>query len=277
MIGAAEKRTARRRYKEMAPVLNEQSRRRFVAIEAQALGRGGVSVMAEITGLARRTIYHGLSDIQHKQTAGAGRIRASGGGRKKKVVRDTTLRDDLKSLVEPMTRGDPMRPLLWTNHSLRRLVKELATQGHTVSPTVVGNILRDLGYRLQANSKTNEGGNSADRDEQFLYINKQAKDFLAANQPVISVDTKKKELVGNFKNNGREWHPKGTPENVNVYDFPSLAKGRAVPYGVYDISANKGWVSVGTNHDTASFAVNAIRKWWQTMGEKRYPHALALW
>ena len=257
----------------MAPVLNEQSRRRFVAIEAQALGRGGVSVMAEITGLARRTIYHGLSDIQHKQTAGAGRIRASGGGRKKKVVRDTTLRDDLKSLVEPMTRGDPMRPLLWTNHSLRRLVKELATQGHTVSPTVVGNILRDLGYRLQANSKTNEGGNSADRDEQFLYINKQAKDFLAANQPVISVDTKKKELVGNFKNNGREWHPKGTPENVNVYDFPSLAKGRAVPYGVYDISANKGWVSVGTNHDTASFAVNAIRKWWQTMGEKRYPHA----
>ena len=240
----------------MAPVLNEQSRRRFVALEARALGRGGVSLMARITGLARSTIYHGLSDIRHNVAASPGQIRKEGGGRKTKASQDPTLVVDLKSLVEPLTRGDPMQPLLWTTRSLRNLVKELAQKGHEVCPTVVGDLLRGMGYRLQANSKTREGSKHIDRDAQFQHINTQAKAFLAANEPVISVDTKKKELVGNFKNNGREWRPKGKPELVNIHDFIDPKLSRAVPYGVYDLANNVGWVSVGTDHDTASFAVN---------------------
>ncbi len=273
MVSVAQKRAARKRYKEITAVLNEQSRRRFVAMEARALGHGGVSVMAAITGLARRTIYRGLSDIDQKNVAGTGRIRTKGGGRKKKTEQDPTLLIDLKNIVEPMTRGDPTQPLLWTNHSLSYLKKALAAKGHTVSRTVIGNLLRACGYSLQANSKTHEGRDHPDRDAQFHYINKQAKGFLAARQPIISVDTKKKELIGNFKNNGRTWRLKKTPEKVNVYDFPTLAKGRAVPYGVYDPTANNGWVSVGKDHDTACFAVNAIRSWWRTMGKKRYPKA----
>jgi len=260
----------------MAAVLNEQSRRRYVALEAQALGRGGVSLMARISGLARSTIYHGLSDIRHKVSAPPGRIRKEGGGRKKKAVEDPTLVVDLTSLVAPVTRGDPMRPLLWTSRSLRSLVKELAKKGHKVCPSVVGDLLRSMGYSLQANSKTREGGKHIDRDGQFQYINTQATAFLTANEPVISVDTKKKELVGNFKNNGREWRPKGTPEAVNIHDFIDPKLSRAVPYGVYDINNNVGWVSVGTDHDTASFAANAIRRWWRTMGKKRFPKAKCL-
>jgi hypothetical protein len=260
----------------MAPVLNEQSRRRFVALEARALGHGGVSLMARITGLARSTIYGGLGDIGHHVSAAPGRIRKSGGGRKKKAFQDATLLADLKSLVEPVTRGDPRRPLLWTCRSLRNLAKELAKKGHEVCPTVVGNLLHDMSYSLQANSKTREGGKHIDRDAQFQYINTQAVAFLAANEPVISVDTKKKELVGNFKNNGREWHRQGAPEAVNVHDFIDPKLSRAVPYGVYDINNNVGWVSVGTDHDTACFAVNAIRRWWWTMGNKRNPQAKRL-
>lgn len=269
-------RAAGKRYREMAAVLNEQSRRRYVALEAQALGRGGVSLMARISGLARSTIYHGLSDIRHKVSAPPGRIRKEGGGRKKKAVEDPTLVVDLTSLVAPVTRGDPMRPLLWTSRSLRSLVKELAKKGHKVCPSVVGDLLRSMGYSLQANSKTREGGKHIDRDGQFQYINTQATAFLTANEPVISVDTKKKELVGNFKNNGREWRPKGTPEAVNIHDFIDPKLSRAVPYGVYDINNNVGWVSVGTDHDTASFAANAIRRWWRTMGKKRFPKAKCL-
>ena len=276
MIQAVQIRAARKRYREMAPVLNEQSRRRFVALEAQALGRGGVSLMARISGLARSTIYHGLSDIRRKVSAPPGRVRKEGGGRKKKVFQDPTLADDLKSLVEPATRGDPTQPLLWTTRSLRNLVKGLAKKGHEVCPTVVGNLLRDMGYSLQVNSKTREGDKHIDRDAQFQYINTQAKAFLAANEPVVSVDTKKKELVGNFKNNGREWRPKGTPELVNIHDFIDPKLSRAVPYGVYDITNNVGWVSVGTDHDTATFAVNAIRRWWRAMGQKRHPKAKRL-
>ena len=276
MIRAVQVRAARKRYREMAPVLNEQSRRRFVALEAQALGRGGVSLMSRISGLARSTIYHGLSDIRHNVSAPPGRVRKEGGGRKKKVFQDPTLADDLKSLVEPATRGDPTQPLLWTTRSLRNLVKGLAKKGHEVCPTVVGNLLRDMGYSLQANSKTREGDRHIDRDAQFQYINTQAKAFLAANEPVVSVDTKKKELVGNFKNNGREWRPKGTPELVNIHDFIDPKLSRAVPYGVYDITNNVGWVSVGTDHDTATFAVNAIRRWWRAMGQKRHPKAKRL-
>jgi hypothetical protein len=276
MIRAAQARAARKRYRRIAPVLNEQSRRRFVALEARALGRGGVSLMARLTGLARSTIHRGLCDVRDNVAAAPGRIRKPGGGRKRKTLEDPTLLRDLKALVAPTTRGDAMRPLLWTCRSLRNLVKELAKHGHTVCPTVIGNLLRGMGYSLQANSKTREGSGHIDRDAQFRYINDQAVDFLGADQPVISVDTKRKELVGNFKNGGREWRPKGEPELVNVHDFIDPKLGRAVPYGVYDINANVGWVSVGTDHDTASFAVNAIRRWWSTMGRKRHARAKRL-
>ena len=232
--------------------------------------------MARITGLARSTIYNGLSDVRDNVVAAPGRVRKSGGGRKKKTLGDLTLLRDLKALVEPTTRGDPMRALLWTYRSLRNLAKQLGKKGHKVCPTVVGNLLRGMGYSLQANSKTREGSNHIDRDAQFRYINDQAVDFLGADQPVISVDTKRKELVGNFKNSGREWRRKGEPELVNVHDFIDPKLGRAVPYGVYDINANVGWVSVGTDHDTASFAVNAIRRWWSTMGRKRHAKAKRL-
>jgi Rhodopirellula transposase DDE domain len=276
MIPPAQTRAARRRYREMAPVLNEQSRRRFVALEAQALGRGGVSLMARISGLARSTIYQGLHDIRHNISTPPGRIRQPGGGRKRKALQDPTLVAHLKSLVEPVTRGDPTRPLLWTTRSLNNLVKELTKKGHRVCPTVVGDLLRGMGYSLQANRKTREGDRHIDRDAQFHYINARAKAFLAAHEPVISVDTKKKELVGNFKNNGREWRRKGQPELVNIHDFIDPKLSRAVPYGVYDLSNNVGWVSVGTDHDTASFAVHAIRRWWRTMGRKRHPKATRL-
>ena len=240
------------------------------------MGRGGVSLMARISGLARSTIYHGLSDIRNKVSAPPGRVRKPGGGRKRKSSEDPTLVVDLESLVEPVTRGDPMQPLLWTTRSLRNLVNGLAKKGHKVCPTVVGHLLRDMGYSLQANSKTREGDQHIDRDGQFQYINTRATAFLAANEPFISVDTKKKELVGNLKNNGREWRRQGTPELVNIHDFIDPKLKRAVPYGVYDITNNVGWVSVGTDHDTATFAVNAIRRWWRTMGKKRHPNAKRL-
>jgi len=273
MIRAAQERAARKRYKEMAPVLDEQGRRRFAAMEAQALGRGGVSLMSKITGLARRTIYRGISDLRSKWTPGPGRVRKSGAGRKKKTSEDPTLLADLKSLVEPVTRGDPTAKLLYTSRSVRKLTKELTALGHDVSHTAVCKILKEMDYRLQANKKTLEGSNHIDRDAQFEYINKQAKSFIKSKQPVISVDTKKKEMVGTFRNNGREWRPKSNPEKVNVHDFIDPKLKRAVPYGVYDISNNAGWVSVGTDHDTASFAVNAVRRWWKVMGRKRHPKA----
>jgi hypothetical protein len=259
------------RYEALLPVLDEQGRRRFAAAEAHALGRGGVSAVSRITGIARSTINRGVKQIKAKSHAGAGRVRKPGGGRKKKTATDPTLLQDLKNLVEPATRGDPMRPLLWTSHSLSHLSKALKALKHDVSRPVIGDLLRSLGYSLQANSKAREGGNHPDRNEQFGYINDLADDFLASGDPVISVDTKKKELVGNFKNNGREWRPGGNPEEVKVHDFIDPALGRAVPYGVYDIADNAGWVSVGMDHDTACFSVNAIRSWWLHMGEKRYP------
>src|SRR6201981_4067194 len=276
MIRAAQARAARKRYREMAPVLNEQSRRRFVALAPQALGRGGVSLMSGISGLARSTIYHGLSDIRDNVAVPTGRIRKAGGGRKKKSSRDPTLAADLKRLVEPATRGDPMQTLLWTTRSLRNLVTELAKEGHKVHPPVVSVHQRGDVFSLQAKNKTREGGQHIERDAQFQYINTQAATFLAANEPVISVDTKKKELGGNFKKKGREWRRQGRPELVNIHDFIDPKLSRAVPYGVYDITNNVGWVSVGTDHDTASFAVNAIRRWWRTMGKKRHPTAKRL-
>src|SRR6201984_3261407 len=276
MIRAAQERAARKRYREMAPVLDEQGRRRFAAMEAQALGHGGVSLMSKITGRARRTIYRGISDLRDKWSAGPGRVRRAGAGRKKKISKDPTLLADLKSLVEPVTRGEPTAMLLYTSRSVRKLTKELNGLGHDVSHTAVCKLLKDMDYRLQANKKTLEGSNHIDRDAQFEYINKRARSFIRAGHRVISVDTKKKELVGNFRNNGREWRPKSNPEAVEVHDFIDPELKRAVPYGVYDINNNVGWVSVGTDHDTACFAVNAIRRWWKMMGKRRHPQARRL-
>src|SRR5437763_7120172 len=248
----------RRRYAELSPVLDERGRRRFAASEARVYGYGGVSIVSRITGIARSTIARGIEEIETKEQVESGRVRKPGGGRKSKRSQDSTLLPDLKRLVEPATRGDPMRALLWTSKSLRHLSQALHAQGHSVCPHTIADGLRELGYSLQANRKTREGGSHMDRDAQFHYLNDQAKAFLTAGEPMISVDTKKKELVGNFKNQGREWHPQAAPEVVKVHDFIDPKLGRAIPYGVYDISDNKGWVSVGTDHDTASFAVHAI-------------------
>ncbi len=264
------------RYEEMSSVLDERGRRRFAAAEARAYGHGGVSVVSQLTGMARSTIARGLQEIERNDAVETGRVRRPGGGRKSKREQDSTLLSDLKRLVEPATRGDPMRPLQWTSKSLRHLSQALRAKGHAVCPHVVAGCLRELGYSLQANRKTREGSGHMDRDAQFQYLNDQATAFLAAQEPVISVDTKKKELVGNYKNNGQEWRPKAAPEAVNMHDFIDPKLGRAVPYGVYDIADNKGWVSVGADHDTASFAVHAIRRWWRTMGQQRYPQASRL-
>ena len=266
------------RHTALDPVLDERGRRRFAAAEALAAGRGGVTAVARVTGIARSTIDRGLAELRGEAVPAAApdRIRRKGGGRRPLVATDLTLLTDLKDLVEPATRGDPMAPLLWTAKSLRNLAAGLRGLGHRVCHNVVANLLRDMGYSLQANRKTREGANHPDRDAQFGYINDHVKRALAAREPAISVNTKKKELVGDFKNAGREYRPKGQPEPVRVHDFKIPELGRAAPYGVYDIADNAGWVSVGIDHDTASFAVNAIRRWWQAMGRARYPHATRL-
>jgi hypothetical protein len=266
------------RYAALGPVLDERSRRRFAAAEARAAGRGGVSATSRITGLARSTIIRGLAELvgDADGRAAQGRVRRPGGGRKKLTETDPTLLSDLQGLVEPATRGDPQAPLLWTSRSLRNLAEALQAMGHRIGHNVVADLLRQLNYSLQANRKTREGSATPDRDAQFHYINAQVTTALAAGEPAISVDTKKKELVGDFKNGGRELRPKGDPEPVRVHDFKIPELGRAVPYGVYDIGGNTGWVSVGIDHDTASFAVNAIRRWWHGMGRARYPEARSL-
>ena len=265
------------RYAALDPVLDERSRRRFAAAEASAAGRGGISIVSRITGMARSTIGRGLVEIQNASSGVlARRVRRAGGGRKKLIETDATLLSDLRGLVEPTTRGDPRAPLLWTSRSLRNLADALRAMGHKIGHNVVADLLRSLNYSLQSNRKTREGSSSPDRDAQFHYINAQVTAALQAGEPAISVDTKKKELVGDFKNVGRELRPKGDPEPVRVHDFKIPELGRAVPYGVYDIAGNTGWVSVGIDHDTASFAVNAIRRWWQSMGQARYPQARSL-
>ena len=266
----------RQRFEALSPLLDEQLLRRFAAAEALAAGYGGVSIVSRITKIARSTINRGIEEINEGRDAGHGRVRKAGGGRKSKITTDPTLLDDLKTLVEPATRGDPMQPLLWTSKSLRHLSSALKKMGHDVCKTVVRDVLASLGYSLQANAKTREGGDHPDRDAQFGHINTEVKAFQASGDPVISVDTKKKELVGDYKNNGREWRPQGTPEEVKVHDFIDPGKGKGIPYGVYDPTRNVGWVSVGINHDTAAFAVNSIRRWWQTMGADAYPAAARL-
>ena len=263
------------RYAALAPVLDERGRRRFAAAEARTAGRGGVLAVTRVTGLARSTVDRGLRELAGTAAAeaGEGRVRRPGGGRKKLTETDPTLLADLQSLVEPTTRGDPTAPLLWTSRSLRNLADALQVLGHRIKHNVVADLLRQLDYSLQSNRKTREGSNNPDRDAQFEYINTRMKAALAMGQPAISVDTKKKELVGDFKNAGRELRPKRQPEPVRVHDFRIPELGRAVPYGIYDITGNAGWVSVGVDHDTASFAVNAIRSWWRMMGQARYPEA----
>jgi DNA-binding transcriptional ArsR family regulator len=266
----------RLRFEALNPLLDERGRRRLAAAEAIAAGRGGVSAVSRATGMARSTIGRALVEFRDGAMLDEDRVRRAGGGRKPLCETDASLLDDLRRLVDPATRGDPESPLLWTSKSLRKLAEGLRGAGHTIGHNLVGDLLRKLGYSLQANRKTREGASHPDRDAQFRYINDRVKAALDAGEPAISVDTKKKELVGDFKNAGREWAPKGSPEEVRVHDFLIPELGRAAPYGVYDIGDNAGWVSVGVDHDTASFAVNAIRRWWLLMGSVRYPHATSL-
>jgi hypothetical protein len=266
----------RQRFGKLSAHLDERERRLLAAVEARAGGYGGIAAVSLATGLAASTIGRGLKDLTDEAGLAPGRVRRAGGGRKPLIVADPGLLGDLMALVEPGERGDPMSPLRWTCKSLRQLAAELTARGHQISRTVVGELLRQQKFSLQGNSKTLEGGDHPDRDAQFVHINESVTAALAAQQPVVSVDTKKKELIGDFKNAGQEWRPQGDPEEVQVYDFLSKAIGRAVPYGVYDIAANAGWVSVGMNHDTSAFAVQTIRRWWHEVGCKRYPDAKCL-
>lgn len=262
--------------------LDEATLRLWAAVEARALGHGGVSTVASAVGMSRTTIYAGLRELAMTPSNGESvamrknRVRAKGGGRKKLTAKDPTLLRDLDALVEPTTRGDPQSPLRWTCKSTPRLAKELVAQGHPVSQRTVCDLLAELDYSLQATRKTHEGGHQADRDAQFSHIAATAAQYQTAGDPVVSVDTKKKELVGDFKNHGREWQPKGRPEDVRVYDFIDPQLGKVAPYGVYDVGANQGWVSVGITHDTATFAVESIRRWWREMGQPLYPMARRL-
>ena len=263
----------RGRFTALSPRLDERGRRSFAAAEAQSAGYGGIAAVSRATGIAASTIGRGLDELADLDALAANRVRRPGGGRKKLSSMNATLLDDLLGLVCPSERGDPMSPLRWTCKSLRRLARELGEVGHKISHTVVGELLKAQNFSLQANRKTREGGGHADRDAQFVHINASVTAALADQQPVISVDTKKKELVGDFKNAGREWRPQGDPETVRVHDFLIEELGRAVPYGIYDIAANAGWVSVGIDHDTSAFAVQTIRNWWHSVGAKRYPAA----
>jgi len=267
----------RQRYQVLAGVVDERVRRLMVAAESLAIGRGGQVAVAHATGVSRTTIQQGIREVQQPELqAGKGRIRRSGGGRKAMVVIDPTLRDDLDRLVEPTSRGDPESPLRWTCKSVRRLAEELKAQGHQTSHRMVAELLHDLGYSLQANQKTLEGSEHPDRNAQFEHLNGAVQQQLWAGEPTISVDTKKKELIGPFKNGGRELRPTGEPEQVRVHDFIIRELGRVTPYGVYDVAQNEAWVSVGVDHDTAAFAVESIRRWWWSMGYSVYPKATRL-
>lgn len=257
------------------PHLNEKQRRVLMAAEAKMLGWGGISKVAKATGVSRVTIHKALSEVEGK-TVIAERVRKPGGGRKDILKYHPEILEKLEALVDPVTRGDPRSPLRWTCKSTRQLSQELERKGYSLSNVTVAELLHRLGYSLQANAKTLEGASHPDRDAQFQYINSQVKAFLGRHQPVISVDTKKKELVGQFKNAGQEWQPAGKPERVEIHDFASPEFPKVIPYGVYDIGKNMGWVNVGMDHDTASFAVASIRRWWFAMGQGVYPRATDL-
>jgi transposase len=264
------------RFRALAGELNERQRRLFVAAEARAVGRGGVAVVARQTGVSVPTIRKGIAELESGEHLERGRVRRRGGGRKALTEVDQTLAGDLERLVEESSRGDPESLLRWTSKSVRHLADGLREMGHEVHFTSVATLLRCLGYSLQANVKTREGRQHPDRDLQFRHINQAAKAAVAAGWPVISVDTKKKELIGDFKNAGREWHLKGKPELVRMHDFKDKQLGKAIPYGVYDLRLDEGYVNVGIDHDTAQFAANSIRSWWEHLGAERYPHATRL-
>lgn len=269
-------RTIRRKYRALAATLDERQRRLWAATEARAIGRGGPTLLTQATGLARTTILRGMAELDASVTMAPGQVRRPGGGRKPLTALDPHLVKAMQRLIEPTTRGDPQSPLRWTCKSTRRLAEELTAQGHPISRTRVADLLQEQGYSLQANRKTREGASHPDRNGQFEHINRHVKRQLRAQQPAISVDTKKKELVGDFKNPGRAWRPRGQPEQVRVHDFIDRRKGKAIPYGVYDLGRNSGWVSVGVDHDTAAFAVNTIRRWWRDLGRRAYPKAKRL-
>jgi transposase len=267
------------KYKALSARLDEATLRLWAAVEARHLGRGGVGMVAKAVGISRTAVYAGLAELDPTDPIKAPlagskpRVRAKGGGRKKITTKDPALMRELDALVDPTARGDPMVALRWTCKSTPRLAKELQELGHAVSQRTVCDLLAQMGYSLQSTRKTREGGKHPDREAQFQHIAKQVAQYQTAGDPVISVDTKKKELIGDFKNGGQEWQPKGNPGEVRVYDFIDPGLGKVAPYGVYDLTANQGWVSVGIDHDTAEFAVESIRRWWQEMGKPLYPKA----
>jgi len=266
----------RDRFTAVRDTLNERSLRRWAGAEALAAGWGGIAAVHRVTGLAHKTIARGIREAQAPPEIDPDRVRAPGAGRKRQEDLDPGLWSALEALVEPSARGDPMSPLRWTLRSTRQLSQELAVRGHVAGRTVVGQLLHALGYSLQGTRKTREGSAHVDRNAQFEYINAQAVRFLKGGRPVISVDTKKKENVGDFSNRGREWRSRGNPPNVRVHDFIDKELGKVAPYGVYDLADNVGWVGVGISHDTAEFAVNTIRTWWSRLGRRRYPNARSL-
>lgn len=270
----------REKYNSLRHVFNERSRRLWAAAEARSLPYGGITIVASVTGMSRTTIITGIAELndsdQTLPATGKDRARRPGGGRKSLIENDTTLLHDLELLVEPLTRGDPESPLRWTCKSTRKLADELNTVHHRIGDRKVAQMLGSLGYSLQGNAKTREGTSHPDRNAQFEFINTLTAKFQKRGQPVISVDTKKKELVGNFKNKGAEWNPAGNPEEVLVHDFEDKTLGKVAPYGVYDISRNEGWVTVGTDHDTSDFAIDSILGWWKRMGRRSYPETSEL-
>ena len=273
--------TIRNKYYMLNSALDEKTRRLWAASEATSVGWGGVSIVSEATGIAHTTIRRGVRDLEGvslntNQIVGAGKIRRTGAGRKSVIEADPQICEALESLIEPATRGDPESALKWTCKSTRRLSEELKHHGHSIGPTSVRALLHHLDYSLQANRKTREGIDHPDRDDQFTYINESVNKFLRSRQPAISVDTKKKEIVGDFSNAGREYRKKGAPVETRMHDFVDKTLGKAIPYGIYDIESNEGWVTIGINYDTARFAVNSIRRWWTEMGQTRFPRATRL-
>jgi transposase len=272
----------RSRYKDLAPVMDERVLRLWAAGEAKALGRGGIAAVTKATGILGKRIRYGMRDLAEMQRNPPSerprgqRVRRPGAGRKPLTEKDPTLVSDLESLIDPVTRGDPESPLRWTCKSVRKLAEELGAMGHEISAQKVSELLHSLGYSLQGTRKTREGSAHPDRNAQFEHLNAQARSFQRAGEPVVSVDTKKKELVGDFANRGKEWQPAGEPVPVRVHDFIDRELGKAIPYGVYDIARNEGWVNVGINHDTSEFAVESLRRWWRRMGRRVYPNATRL-
>jgi Rhodopirellula transposase DDE domain len=277
-MGRKELGAIREKYRVVGDVLDERGRRVWAAAEARSLPFGGVSLVARATGLSRTTVHAGMRELKagQRRTIETGRSRKTGGGRKPLTYHNPDLLGALEKLVEPTTRGDPESPLRWTCKSTRHLARELQRQGYRIGDRKVAGLLHQMQYSLQANAKTIEGSDHPDRNAQFEYINAQTKKFLRQDVPVISVDTKKKELVGNFSNGGQEWQPQGEPERTLLHDFPDKELGKVIPYGIYDVGQNQGWVSVGIDHDTAEFAMDSILSWWKHMGCKTYPEATEL-